>query len=432
MVPTTSRALIETLTQCRLLGSEQLRQAADLAHRESDPRQLARRLGQRNFLTIYQINQLLAGRAKDLVLGPYRFLDSLGQGGLSSVYKARHVDYDWLVALKVIKKEAMASEEGRRQFLHEMEAMAQMDHPNIVAFVDVDEWENTFYFAMEFVDGIDLAKLVALSGPLPVPEACDYIRQAALGLQHAHERNLVHRDIKPGNLFLTQSAGGDLAVSTRPEEEGSARRGTKGKAGKKQKNRPKPVVKILDWGLATLRFPKGYTGPQLLENMARGIVGTADYLSPEQARDHTAVDIRGDIYSLGSAFYFLLTGQPPFTEGSLMQKLLQHKQAEPEPVSAFREDVPPRVVDILRRMMAKNPEDRFQTPAAVALALLAFSREETRELTRLCRKVAMRKTPPAARKDQTPLPAALEQPASPPGKSKSRHKRSVQSDTCGF
>ncbi|MCI0639060.1 MAG: serine/threonine protein kinase [Gemmataceae bacterium] len=427
MVPTTSRALIEALTQCRLLGSEQLRQASDLAHRESDPRQLARHLGQRNFLTIYQINQLLAGRAKDLVLGPYRFLDRLGQGGLSSVYKARHVDYDWLVALKVLRPEAMASEAGRRQFLLEMEAMAQMDHPNIVGFVDVDEWDNTFYFAMEFVDGIDLAKLVTLSGPMPVSDACDYIRQAALGLQHAHERNLVHRDIKPGNLFLTQGTGGDLGVPGRPEGEESARRGTKGKAGK---NRPKAVVKILDWGLATLRLPKGYTGPQLLENLARGIVGTADYLSPEQARDHTAVDIRGDIYSLGCAFYFLLTGQPPFTEGSLIQKLLQHKQAEPEPVSAFREDVPPRVVEILHRMMAKNPDDRFQTPAAVALALMAFSRDENCELTRLCRKVAMRKTPPAALKDQTPLPAALEQP--PPIKSKSRHKSSVPSDTRGF
>src|SRR5207249_2275970 len=139
----------------------------------------------------------------ELAIGPYHVLDKLGQGGLSAVYKARHRDHQNLVAIKMIKAEVFASPEGRQQFLQEVEAMARLDHPNIVQFCDADQWNDTYYFAMEYVEGTDLGKVVRLSGALPVREACDYIRQAALGLQHAYERNLIHRDIKPVNLFLT-------------------------------------------------------------------------------------------------------------------------------------------------------------------------------------------------------------------------------------
>jgi serine/threonine-protein kinase len=133
----------------------------------------------------------------------------------------------------------------------------------------------------------------------------------------------------------------------------------------------KPLIKILDWGLASLRNPKGMAGD---ETIATNVVGTADYLSPEQARNANAVDIRGDIYSLGCSLYFLLTGQPPFANGTLMQKILQHQQNEPMPVDVFRMDVPEGVIAILKRMMMKQPEERYQTPASVALALQPFTR----------------------------------------------------------
>jgi serine/threonine protein kinase len=169
----------------------------------------------------------------------------------------------------------------------------------------------------------------------------------------------------------------------------------------------RPLIKVLDWGLAGLRYPKGQSNPELIESIAKGIVGTADYLSPEQARNHHTVDIRGDIYSLGCSLYFLLTGQPPFPKGSLMQKILQHQQDEPEPISSFREDVPTEVSDHLKRMMAKNPDERFQIPAAVAAALAPFTRAERSGLDSAWFKMNQMKPAGARAKDNTPLPGAL-------------------------
>ena len=225
----------------------------------------------------------------------------------------------------MIKPEVFASPEGRQQFLQEVEAMARLDHPNVVQFCDADQFNDTYYFAMEYVDGTDLGKVVRLCGPLPVHDACDYIRQAALGLQHAHERNLIHRDIKPVNLFLTHeslesSSAADLLFATRTSWRPCA--------GTAPTQVARPIIKILDWGLACLRNPNGVNGVPI-ENSSCGVVGTADYLSPEQARDPNTVDIRGDIYSLGCSLYFLLTGQAPFPDGSLMHKIMQHQQGEP-------------------------------------------------------------------------------------------------------
>jgi serine/threonine protein kinase len=395
MAIVSSGALIDALRQYGLLAPDKLSQLPHLAHgRCADARSFAKLLGQQGWLTIYQINQLLAGNAKNLVFGPYHVLDSLGKGGLSQVFKARHSTQKFLVALKVIRPEALASSEGKNQFLHEMEAMARLDHPNIVQFCDVDQSEDTFYFAMEYVEGTDLGKYLSLSGPLPVPEACEYIYQAALGLQHAYERNLVHRDIKPVNLYLTHVPIPKKAPSSL--------------TGKATKTVKQPLIKILDWGLADLRAPKGQTQAQLMENIARGIIGTADYLSPEQARSAHSVDTRSDLYSLGCTFYFLLTRQAPFPSGSLMQKLIQHQQGEPEPVDSFRNDVPTGVRAILQRMMAKKPEDRFQTPAAVALALLPFIRGNPQIYSLDREQLArLRGVPFNPLNDDTPLPRAL-------------------------
>jgi len=383
---TSTGQLLDVLRDAGLLKPYQIDALPTLGlGRCGEARALARVLVQRGWLTVFQANQVLAGRGAELAIGPYRILDRLGQGGLSQVFKAVHAEHEWIVALKVIKPEALANHEGRQQFLQEMEAMARLEHANIVQFCDVDQAGETFYFAMEYVEGIDLGKHVGLGGPLSVVEACDYIRQAALGLQHAHERNLVHRDIKPVNLFLTHPR----PLGGMPEE----------------KPRGSGTIKILDWGLASLRTPRSLTGMQLLEHLATGVIGTADYMSPEQARNAQTVDVRGDIYSLGCTFYYLLTGRAPFPEGTLMQKLIAHQHSEPSPVDAFREDTPSGVTAILRRMIAKQPEHRFQTPAAAALALLPFARGSTG--IDAAPRQAGRSGANGSRSDDTPLPIAL-------------------------
>ncbi len=397
-----SGTLIDVLRETGLLLPQQLHELVRLANgRCHEARPFAKMMVQRGWLTIFQINQILAGRGAALVVGPYHVLDRLGQGGLSSVYKARHSVYEWEVALKVIQPEVIANAEGRKQFLSEMEAMARLEHANIVQFCDTDQVGDTFYYAMEYVEGTDLGKYVRLTGLLPIAEACDYIRQTAMGLQHAHERNLIHRDIKPVNLYLTHvhALGKEKTDNTG--------------LGAYQKVEPRKKglaqIKILDWGLASLRSPRGMAGEQMIEHIAKGVIGTADYLSPEQARNAQAVDIRGDIYSLGCTFYYLLTGQAPFPTGSLMQKVLQHQNAEPEAVQTFREDLPAEVSSILKRMMAKQPEQRFQTPAGVALAMLPFTREQSlmqvpkvRERTK-----PSEVTRPPSVSEPTPLPMVL-------------------------
>lgn len=423
MAIASSEALIDALRSYDLLSADQLAQLPHLVQgRCDDARKLAKMLGQRGWLTIYQINQLLLGRGKNLVYGPYHVLDVLGQGGLSQVFKARHREHHWLAALKVLRPEALESEEGRFRFLQEMEAMARLDHPNIVQFCDVDQAEDIFYFAMEFVEGTDLGKYVRLSGPLPVAEACEYVYQAALGLQHAHERNLVHRDIKPVNLFLTHVS---VPQSTRSKT---------AKQGRGGKGKQEPLIKILDWGLANLRTMMGRTQAEMLESMAKGIIGTADYLSPEQARSADTVDIRGDIYSLGCTFYYLLTRRAPFPTGSLMQKLMQHQQAEPEPVQDMRSDVPADIADILKRMLAKDPADRFQTPAAVALALLPFVRADQYIYSLSHEQLAkLRGVPCHPLKDDTPLPVRLGGRAGSSSPRQSRAGRDAHADTsCPF
>lgn len=389
---------MDTLRQQQLLSATQLAELPQVAQgRCGDARSFAKTLIQKGWLSVYQVNQLLLGKADELVIGPYYVLEKLGQGGLSSVYKAQHKEHRNLVAIKMIKPEVFASPEGRKAFLQEVEAMARLDHPNIVQFCDADQWKDTYYFAMEFVEGTDLGKVIRLSGALPVHEACDYIRQAALGLQHAYERNLVHRDIKPVNLFLTQAPvevrRADAIFATRRDLAAPV-------APARETMMTKPLIKILDWGLAHIRQP---TRGEDAAAESADMVGTADYLSPEQARHANAVDIRSDLYSLGCSLYFLLTARAPFPEGSLMQKIMQHQQAEPAPIEEFRSDVPDGVIGIVKRLMAKNPDDRFQTPASAALALLSFARRTTSTFSEATQRP---RSMPSVR-DDTPLPPAL-------------------------
>jgi formylglycine-generating enzyme required for sulfatase activity len=331
--------LVQALRDGGLLQPVQLQKVVrDLQARSADPHDLARLLVRWGWLTGYQAERLLQGRGRELVLGPYVLLELLGQGGMGQVFKARHRLMKRVVALKVIRKELVGDADAVARFHREVEAVAQLSHPNVVTAYDAGQAGDVHFFAMEYVEGTDLARLVADRGPLPVAVACDYVRQAALGLQHAFERGLVHRDVKPQNLLLAAA--------------GSA-------------------VKVLDLGLARLQYDladdKGRARTQL-----GWVMGTPDYMSPEQTIDSHRVDIRGDLYSLGCTLYFLLTGRAPFTEGSLADKMQLHRSAEPPAVEGLRPEVPLALAAVVRRLMAKRPAERFQRPAEVAAALEPF------------------------------------------------------------
>jgi WD40 repeat protein/serine/threonine protein kinase len=346
----------DLLEACRInhiLDSAQLDAVAGVTPRPSDPNALARELVRREFLTVWQVNQIIKGRARDLLLGSYVLLEKLGEGGMGAVFKARNWKLGHIVALKVIRKERLDNEAMIRRFRREIQAAGQLWHPNIVRAFDADEVNGTHFFVMEYVEGRDLARVVKERGPLPVTEACEYIRQAALGLQHAFERGLVHRDIKPSNLLLTrQSRDREGAVSAPlPVGRGSD-------AG---------VVKLLDMGLA--RFERGDVEPSTALTQVGTIMGTPDYIAPEQARDSHTADIRADLYSLGCTLYFLLTGRVPFPRGNVTEKLLKHQMDTPTPVRQLRPDAPPHVEALIEKLMAKRPEERYQTPAELAAAL---------------------------------------------------------------
>jgi serine/threonine-protein kinase len=328
--------LLESLRQCRALNAGQLDELTRtvLPRYHTDPRGLVGELLERRWLTQFQVNRLLAGRGSDLLLESYVLLDRIGEGGMGEVFKARN-KFDKIVALKLIRKDLLTNATAVGRFRREIEATAQLDHPNIIRETDAGETEAGLFIVMDYVKGIDLGKLVRERGPLPPPVACDYIRQAARGLQHAHEKGLIHRDIKPGNLLRANDGH---------------------------------VIKILDLGLARLQErADGVLSPDDRPALTQlgVIVGTVDFLAPEQARDSRRVDARADLYSLGCTFFYLLTGQPPFPGGTPVEKLLRHAQ-EPPPALP---QMPPAVMAVIHRLMAKKPEDRYQTAAEVVAAL---------------------------------------------------------------
>jgi WD40 repeat protein len=240
------------------------------------------------------------------------------------------------VALKIISQSLTTKPGMVERFAREAKAAARLSHPNIVTAFDAEEAGGTHFLVMEHVEGTDLSRHVQELGPLSVDRACDYVRQSALGLQHAFEKGMVHRDVKPHNLMLT----------------------------------PDGRVKILDFGLA--RLASEAVSEEVVT--ATGMVlGTVDYVAPEQAYNAHHADIRSDIYSLGCTLYYLLAGKPPFPVGSPLQKMMDHSNKAPTPLAEFRQDIPEKLIPVLERMMAKNPKRRYQTPAEVALALEQFT-----------------------------------------------------------
>jgi formylglycine-generating enzyme required for sulfatase activity/tRNA A-37 threonylcarbamoyl transferase component Bud32 len=334
---------LEALRRLDLFEAEKVEELhRELSGQNVPPRALADRLVERGLLTEYQAKQVLEGYGDELLLGPYVVLDRLGKGGMGTVYKAYHRKLDRIDAVKVVRDDWLENEEAVKRFDREAQAAAKLRHPNIVMVYDAGEVDDLRYMAMEYIDGSDLGRLVKGSGPLPITRACEHVRQVALGLQHIHERGLVHRDIKPSNLLVQNAAPGE-------SEEAS-------------------VVKIVDLGL--VRFHSQWTGLRPVPMTEFGaMMGTPDFLAPEQATDARSVDIRADLYSLGCTFYYLLTAQVPFPGETLAQKIIGHQIDDPVPVELYRPDVPPEVAAVVGKLMAKKPEDRYQTPAEVAEAL---------------------------------------------------------------
>jgi len=340
----TAEDLIHALRESRLFTPEQVAaMARELAPLGDDPQVLMRHLVHRDRISLYQLRKVLHGKAAELFLGPYVITDKLGEGGMGKVYRARQARTGRDVALKIVRANLLSNPVVRRRYDREVRAATSLQHPNIVGVFDADEIGGRVFLAMEFVDGIDLARLIREYGVLPVQEAAEYVRQAALGLHHAHEQGLVHRDIKPSNIIVS----GERHI---PDASGPA------------------FVKILDMGLVrAVGFEDQGGGMDLTR--AGTVVGTPDYMAPEQAKDSRTVDRRADLYSLGCAFYFLLTGKPPFHDGSAIEKLLKHQVDPPPPLQAARPDVPGELAAVVARLMAKDPAHRFATAAELAATL---------------------------------------------------------------
>ena len=308
-------------------------------------------------LTFFQAKQIKIGRYKRFNIGEkYRLLELIGIGGMGAVYLCEHTMMRRLVALKVLPVDKLDDNSNLERFYREARAVAALDHPNIVRAYDIDKHEKLHFLVMEYVDGSSLQEVVARYAvekkQFDPVRAAQYIAQAAVGMQHAHELGMVHRDIKPGNLLLDRSG----------------------------------VIKVLDMGLA--RFFNKQQDSVTEKYDDKCVLGTADYLAPEQAVSNI-VDVRADIYSLGGTLYFMLTGLTPFPDGTIAAKLVAHQTRDPRPVEAIRSDVPAGILDVLRKMMSKRPEDRYQEPIEVAEALAEWADQPMspppeREMPALC------------------------------------------------
>ncbi len=269
----------------------------------------------------------------------YEVLKELGRGGMGVVYLARHRLSGRREVLKVMGKELLDRPGSKERFLREIQSAAMLDHPYVVKMHTAMELGDLMVLVMEYVEGVDLDRLVRTSGPLPVATACLYAHQVALGLQHAADKGMAHRDVKPQNLILTRD--GD-----------------------------KPVVKVLDFGLAKVRSEKGVE----LELTGEGrMLGTPHYIAPEQILDAAHADTRADIYGLGCTLYYLLTGAAPFAgRGSLFEILQAHRTVAPRPLNQARPEVPAELAAVVAKMMDKGPAKRYQKPVEVARALAPF------------------------------------------------------------
>jgi len=333
-----ANSFLQMLAHSDLLSDKQLKQLkqqfpADKTNVSAE--EISGWLVSQRLITDWQAEKLLQARFRGFFLGPYKLLHRVARGGMSTIYAARHQNSGEIHALKVLPLARTGDASYLARFQREAEITQRLQHLHIVKvfgiFADSDGQAPVHFMAMELLQGRDLFEAVNTDGPLPWQHAAEYIRQTATGLAYAHQQGLVHRDIKPGNLFLTAERS----------------------------------VRILDLGLA-----QDFDSEEsLTRDFNERVIGTADYLAPEQATDSHTVDARADVYSLGCTFYFLLTGRPPFTEGTLIQRLMSHQTKTPPPVSQFRNDVPEELITILSRMMARHRNQRIVSADEVAKQL---------------------------------------------------------------
>jgi len=325
---------IKQLEESGVLSGETLSEFLPPKKTPKDAEDLARELVRQKKLTKFQVEEVSRGKGKSLTLGKYLLLEKIGAGGMGQVFKARHQRMDRLVAIKLLPSATMKEPVAIARFEREVVAAARLRHPNIVAADDADQANGIYFLVMELIEGRDLSAIVKQDGPLPVDTAVNYILQAARGLDAAHAEGIVHRDIKPANLLLDKRG----------------------------------IVKILDMGLARLSGTSD--GGQRADLTSTGtIMGTVDYMAPEQALDTKSADARADIYALGCSLFYLLTGKAIYDGDTLMKKLLAHREQPVPSLCVVRPEVPAHLDAIFQRMIAKKTEHRYQSIRQVIDAL---------------------------------------------------------------
>jgi serine/threonine protein kinase len=347
MSVSTKGEFFRLLKRSELLSTEDRVEAKHVCQGVTDAAQAADALVKRKLLTEWQSAQLLLGRTQ-FYLGKYKLLKFRGRGAMGIVFKAQHPDFDRSVAIKVLPKSIVDRPRSVARFLREIRSTAALNHPNLVVAYDADVIDGTYCLIMEYVTGRSLKMLLQQFGRLPPRWASDCVRQAALALQHIHDCGLVHRDVKPSNLLVT-TIPPDL----------------------------RPVVKLLDIGLARFVSEAEEEGGL---TRAGQIVGTGNYMAPEQVTDARKADIRADIYGLGVTFFELLTGTPPLTGQTLVQTYMNRLRGEAPRLSTLCPEVPRGLDAVVAKMLKRDPADRYQAPAALAAdlaAILEGSPEET-------------------------------------------------------
>ncbi|MBT3891372.1 MAG: serine/threonine protein kinase [Planctomycetaceae bacterium] len=331
------KQFIRYLDEAEIMTAEAVREwIADqpIEARPIDGDALAKTLQKEGILSKFQAQRLCQGKVRSLLLDNYRLIKIIGRGGMGIVYEAEHRTMKHRVAVKVISSKVTANNSTLRRFFREVEVAAKLSHPNIVTAIDANQTGKKYYMVMELVQGEDLGVIVQRETVLTVPEVIGYMTQAAVGIAYAHNQGVIHRDIKPHNMLLDNDG----------------------------------VIKILDMGLVSLQRPQGSDDDDSITQHNQ-IIGTVDYMSPEQADDVHHVDQRADIYSLGCSIFRLLVGHPPFPGSSAIQKLLSHRDDPIPSLHDSRDDIPDLLDQIFRRMLAKDPNNRYQSMDEVVGAL---------------------------------------------------------------
>jgi len=377
--PATADDLIKLIQKSGLIDEPKL--AAFLEQHQndgvmdSDAQQLANIMVRDGLLTYFYKEQLLMGKWRGFTIGKYKLLERIGIGGMGQVFLCEHMMMRKRLAVKIMPPARASDPVSLGRFYREARVASGLDHPRIVRTYDIDQDGPLHFLVMEFIDGSSLLEIVKKFGPLSINRACHYVKQACEGLEYAHQRGMIHRDIKPGNIIVDRLG----------------------------------VARLLDMGLA--RLYQDEQDQLTIKYDDKNVLGTADYVSPEQTKDSRNIDIRADIYGMGATFYFLVAGQPPFPDPNVAEKLVAHQTKKPRPLRELRHDVPPGISKVIEKMMAKSPADRYQTPQEIVTALEVW----TRTPAELPPDEWMPRFSPAAAEPQYGLaPAASKKPLRPP------------------